>query len=53
MKQVTSVDPHLKYMKAITDKLAAFGAPISEEDQVNWDIVRKFTKKFCDTCHRH
>ena len=34
MKQVTSVHQHLKYMKAITDKLAAIRAPISEEDQV-------------------
>ena len=30
----TSVDQYLKHMKDITDKLAAIGAPISEEDQV-------------------
>lgn len=30
----TSVEQHLKHMKDITDKLAAIGAPISEEDQV-------------------
>ena len=34
MKEGTSVDKHLKRMKDITDKLAAIGAPISEEDQV-------------------
>ena len=34
MKEGTSVDQHLKHMKDITDKLAAIGAPISEEDQV-------------------
>ena len=34
MKESTSVDQHLKHMKDITDKLAAIGAPISEEDQV-------------------
>ena len=31
MKEGTSIEAHLKYMKEITDKL---GAPISEEDQV-------------------
>lgn len=34
MKEGTSVDQHLKHMKDIADKLAAIGAPISEEDQV-------------------
>ena len=34
MKEGTSVDQHSKHMKDITDKLAAIGAPISEEDQV-------------------
>jgi len=34
MKEGTSVDQHLRNMKDITDKLAAIGAPISEEDQV-------------------
>ena len=34
MKKGTSVDQHLKHMKDITDKLAAIGAPISEDDQV-------------------
>ena len=34
MKEGTSVDQHLKHMKDITDKLAAIGAPISEDDQV-------------------
>ena len=28
------MEKHLKYMKDIADKLAAIGAPISEEDQV-------------------
>ena len=34
MKEGTSMELHLKHMKEITDKLAAIGAPISEEDQV-------------------
>ena len=34
MKEGTPVETHLKHMKEITDKLAAIGAPISEEDQV-------------------
>ena len=34
MKEGTSVDQHLKHMKDITDKLAAIGAPISEDDEV-------------------
>ncbi|CAI8045672.1 Retrovirus-related Pol polyprotein from transposon TNT 1-94 [Geodia barretti] len=34
MKEGTSVEVHLKSMKELTDKLAANGAPISEEDQV-------------------
>ena len=34
MKEGTSIELHLKHMKEITDKLAAIGAPISEEDQV-------------------
>ena len=34
MKEGTSIQSHLKYMKKLTDKLAAIGAPISEEDQV-------------------
>jgi len=34
MREGTSVDQHLRHMKDITDKLAAIGAPISEEDQV-------------------
>jgi hypothetical protein len=34
MKEGTSMEQHLKYMKDIADKLAAIGAPISEEDQV-------------------
>ena len=34
MKEGTPVEQHLKLMKDITDKLAAIGAPISEEDQV-------------------
>ena len=33
MKEGTSVDKHLKYMKDITDKLASIGAPISEEER--------------------
>ena len=34
MKEGTSVEAHLKQIKEITDRLAAIGAPISEEDQV-------------------
>ena len=34
MKEGTSVDQHLKHMKDIADKLAAIGAPISEEDEI-------------------
>ena len=34
MKEGTSVEKHLKQMKVLTDRLAAIGAPISEEDQV-------------------
>ena len=34
MKEGTSIEAHLKYIKEITDKLVSIGAPISEEDQV-------------------
>ena len=34
MKEGTSAEKHLKYMKELTDRLAAIGAPIDEEDQV-------------------
>ena len=34
MKEGTSIKAHLKDIKEITDKLAAIGAPISEQDQV-------------------
>ena len=34
MRDGTAIEKHLKYMKELTDKLAAIGAPISEEDQV-------------------
>ena len=34
MQEGTSVSDHLKYMKGLTDKLAAIKAPITEEDQV-------------------
>ena len=34
MKEGTSIEMHLKDMKEITDRLAAIGAPIAEEDQV-------------------
>ena len=34
MREGTSTEAHLKHMKELTDKLAAIGAPISEEDQV-------------------
>ena len=34
MAEGTSVEEHLKGMKEITDRLAAIGSPISEEDQV-------------------
>ena len=34
MKEDTSIEQHLKHMKELTDRLAAMGAPIAEEDQV-------------------
>ena len=34
MKENITIKAHLKKMKELTDKLAAIGAPISEEDQV-------------------
>jgi hypothetical protein len=34
MKEGSPMETHLKNMKEITDKLAAIGSPISEEDQV-------------------
>ena len=34
MKEGTSIEQHLKYMKDVADKLAAIGAPVSEEDEV-------------------
>ena len=34
MKEGTSIEKHLKHMKELTDRLAAIGAPIAEEDQV-------------------
>ena len=34
MSNTTSVEQHLKYMKDLTNQLAAIKAPISEEDQV-------------------
>ena len=34
MGEGTSMESHLKLMKEITDRLAAIGSPISEEDQV-------------------
>ena len=34
MKEGTSIEAHLKHMKELADKLAAIGAPISEEDKV-------------------
>ena len=34
MREGTSMEMHLKHMKEISDKVAAIGAPIAEEDQV-------------------
>ena len=34
MKETTSAEIHLKEMKELTDKLAAVGASIAEEDRV-------------------
>ena len=34
MSESTSIHEHIKYMKELTDKLSAIGAPIEEEDQV-------------------
>ena len=42
MKEVTSMEVHLKEMKKITDKLASIGAPISEEDQVVTLLAKLF-----------
>ena len=32
MKERTSIENHIKHMKELTEKLAAIGAPISDED---------------------
>ena len=34
MKEGTSIETDLKYMKGLTDKMAAIGTPIREEAQV-------------------
>ena len=34
MKEGTSIEAHMKYLKELTDKLAAIGSSISEEDKV-------------------
>ena len=34
MKEVSSVEQHIKTMKELADRLAAINAPISEEDQI-------------------
>ena len=34
MRDGTSIEKHLKFMKELTDKLAAVGAAVEEEDQV-------------------
>ena len=34
MKETSTVESHIKYMKGLTSQLAAIDAPISEEDQV-------------------
>ena len=34
MMEGTSIEAHMKHIKELTDKLAAIGAPISEEDKV-------------------
>ena len=34
MKETASAEAHLREMKELADKLAAVGAPITEEDQV-------------------
>ena len=39
MKEGTSIQKYLKYMKGIADKLAAIGGPISEGDQVMTFLV--------------
>ena len=52
MKEGTSMEKHLKHMKDIADKLAAIGAPISEEDQVVTLLGIKFAEKLCNSCNR-
>ena len=34
MKEGTSLETHVKHMKEVSDRLAAIGSPISEEDQM-------------------
>ena len=34
MRERMSIEKHLKHMNALTDRLAAIGAPIAEEDHV-------------------
>ena len=42
MREGTSVEKHLKDMKELTDRLAAIGAPIAEEDQVPYlEVCRR------------
>ena len=44
-----SLEKHLKTMKELTDKLAAVGSPISEEDQIV--TFRKLTRQIQLSCH--
>ena len=45
-KETTSAEVHLKEMKELVDKLAAVGAPISEEDQVV-TLLGSLPKRYC------
>ena len=45
MKEDTSIEWHLKHMKELTDRLAAMGAPIAEEDKVV-TLLRSMPKSY-------
>ena len=44
-----SAEAHLREMKELTDKLAAVGAPITEEDQVV-TLLGSLPKKYVHAC---
>ena len=51
MKETTTAEAHLKEMKELTDKLAAVGAPIAEEDRVVTllgSLPKRYSMHACD-----